>query len=733
MINRFLACVAIGGMLVPCWASAISPEAARQVTRAVSYERLVDAVDEPDNWLSHGRTYDEQRFSPLKLIRAENVNRLGLAWSFDTNTNRGLEASPIVVDGVLYATGTWSVVYALDAVTGELLWEYDPKVPRAWAKMACCDVVNRGVAVLEGKVFSATLDGRLVALDAGTGEVIWDVKTVDHYLDKRYPYTITGAPRIVKDKVLIGNGGAEYGVRGYLGAYDAETGRRIWRFYTVPGNPAEGFEDEAQEMAAKTWTGEWWKTGGGGTVWDSMAYDPDLNLLYIGVGNGSPWNRWIRSPEGGDNLFTASIVALNPDIGAYVWHYQETPAEAWDYTSTQHIILADLEFDGKPREVILHAPKNGFFFVIDRSDGTLLSAEPYSDLNWASGYDLATGRPNVNEAALYRGARKLVRPSSMGAHNWQPMAFNPDTGLVYIPVIDTAANFEDAGGYTHEPGHWNLGLTAPDSPPGDALLGSILLPRINLGRLIAWDPKLQREIWRVDHPKTWNGGVLTTAGNLVFQGTADRRLVAYRADSGKKLWEYPTQSGVMAPPVTYSVNGEQYVTVLAGWGGVFGLAGGLKPPPGPERSRILTFKLDAQEKLPPIPEPAPLPDPPPRIPASDQTLDKGRELYQMYCSACHGNKAVSSRGIPDLRHLPEAYHDLWDRIVLDGIFSNLGMVGFKDVLSQEDADAIHAFVIEKAYEDRALRESRGSFPYQVRKTLYEIFSDALAWLMKRLS
>ena len=360
----------------------------------INEERIIKADQEPQNWLAHARTYDEQRFSPLNSINDGNVKELGIAWYFDTDTNRGHEASPIVLDGVMFTTSAWSVVYALNAVTGELIWKYDPMVPKEWGYNACCDVVNRGVSVWEGKVFLGTIDGRLISLDAKDGSVIWEQLTID----KSRPYTITGAPRIIKDKVIIGNGGAELGVRGYITAYDVNTGKQDWRFYTVPGNPEDGFESPILEEISKTWKGgEWWKVGGGGTVWDSMAYDPELDLLYIGVGNGSPWVRYIRSPGGGDNLFLSSIVALKPDTGEYVWHYQTTPGDSWDYTATQHMILADLEINKKNRKVIMQAPKNGFFYVLDRETGELISAENYVPTNWATHVDLETGRPVENQ------------------------------------------------------------------------------------------------------------------------------------------------------------------------------------------------------------------------------------------------------------------------------------------------------------------------------------------------
>jgi len=304
----------------------------------VTDERLVNANQDSQDWLTHGRTYSEQRFSPLKQITDQNVSRLGLAWSYDLDTRRGQEATPIVVDGVMYFTSAWSKVFAVNAATGAQLWSYDPKVPGETGVNACCDVVNRGAAVWEGKVFSATLDGRLIALDAATGKLVWETLTTE----PGFRYTITGAPRVAKSRVIIGNGGGEFGVRGYVSAYDAGSGKLAWRFYTVPGDPSKPFESPFLEKAAKTWSGEWWKFGGGGTVWDAIVYDPDLDLLYIGTGNGGPWNDKYRSPKGGDNLLTCSIVALRPETGEYVWHYQQDPADAWDYDSDEQIILADL-------------------------------------------------------------------------------------------------------------------------------------------------------------------------------------------------------------------------------------------------------------------------------------------------------------------------------------------------------------------------------------------------------
>jgi quinohemoprotein ethanol dehydrogenase len=668
-----------------------SPEAMREAAM-LDAARLSAADSEVDNWLAHGRTYGEQRFSPLDDIDVDNVSGLGLAWSFDTDHNRGLESSPIVIDGVMYSTGNWSVVYANDAATGELLWKHDPKVDKSWAVYACCDVVNRGVAVWGGKVFVGTIDGYLVALDAGTGEEIWRSLTID----KEWPYTITGAPRIIKGKVIIGNGGAEYGVRGYVTAYDAETGKQAWRFWTVPGNPDNPPENEAMAMALKTWGTEfpWWETGGGGTVWDSMAYDPELDQLYIGVGNAQPWNRNLRNPQSLDNLFVSSIVSLNPDTGDYLWHYQETPNDGWDYTATQHILLADIEWKGEIRKVILHAPKNGFFFIIDRATGEFLSAEPYARVTWATAYD-SNGRPIENPDLDYSEGKKVVRPSPTGAHNWQPMSYSPLTGLVYIPAMDSLFEYAPASDYNHEKGFWNLGMEPLPTPPGEPLFQQAVSYSILKGFLLAWDPVKQQEVWRVPHRFMWNGGVLSTAGNLVFQGNAEQNLVAYRADTGEKVWEYPTQTGIIAPPVTYRVNGEQYIAVQTGWGGAFGLAGGIKPPPGPKRSRILAFRIGGDHKLPAVPERV-IYDPPPRMDVSDDVVEEGRVLYNSYCSGCHAITLEAMNGIPDLRYMHSSRHEGFKQIVLGGALRGVGMVSFAEVLDERQADAVHAYILDVA-------------------------------------
>ena len=663
---------------------------------AVDAARLMHADQEPGNWLSYGRTYSEQRFSPLKQINDQNVGQLGLAWYVDLDTRRGQEATPLVADGVMYFTTAWSKVFAVKAATGEKLWSYDPKVPPEWAVNACCDVVNRGVALWQGKVFVGTLDGRLVALDAASGKPLWETLTID----PKFPYTITGAPRVVKGKVLIGNGGAEFGVRGYISAYDAATGKMIWRFYTIPGDPSQPYESPILEKAAKTWTGQRGKLGGGGTVWDSIAYDPDLDLVYFGVGNGTPWTRHARSSQGGDNLFISSVVALKAETGEYAWHYQETPGDAWDYDSAESIVLADLTINQTPRKVLLHAPKNGFFYVLDRATGELISAKPYTTVSWATSIDLKTGRPVENPQARYEeGKGGPIAPGPLGGHSWHSMSFSPLTNLVYLPVNDAGFIYKSDAHFQQRAVGYNVGINfvaagMPQQPEiKKAILSSIK------GHLSAWDPVQQKEIWRVERQTPVNGGLLSTAGNLVFEGTAQGNLEAYRADTGQKLWSADAQSGVVAAPMTYTVNGEQYVAVLAGWGGVFALAPGevaLSAGRTQNIHRLLAFKLGSKANLPPLPQFTPPQLKPPKSTASAATVKKGEALYQSICSPCHGDVAVSGGVLPDLRYSGTLDNDQWFDIVLKGQLKQVGMVSFEKDLSHDDAAAIRAYIIFRA-------------------------------------
>jgi quinohemoprotein ethanol dehydrogenase len=600
------------------------------------------------DWLAYGRTYREQRFSPLAQISAETIGDLAPAWYLELPGAKSLVGTPLVVDGVMYFEARFNVVHAVDAATGDVLWQYDPRVvDHAGERLRIMWDVSRGLAYWNDKVYSATIDGRLIAIDAATGEERWSVMT----LDPEMPLMITGVPKVFKGKVIIGNGGTEFGaVRGYVTAYDAETGEEAWKFYTVPGNPAAGFEDAAMEMAAETWTGEWWEFGGGGTVWNGITYDPDFDLVYIGTGNGSPWNQKIRSPGGGDNLFLCSIVALDAETGEYRWHYQTVPGESWDYNSNMDIVLADLTIDGGTVKALMHAPKNGFFYVIDRATGELLSAEPFAHTTWATHIDMDTGRPVEVEGARYEDRQELVYPSPVGAHSWHPMSYNPITGLVYIPAIDLPGNFDDS----------KIDLATWQSPDwmfdaGVAHFAGDPPPDAGTSTLKAWDPVAQRLVWEVPTPGMWNAGTLTTGGNLVFQGHADGWLIAYRADDGEVVWRYDLGHGISAPPITYEVAGRQYVSILVGWGGsIPALGGSLAAQHGwaykAQERRLVTFALDGAAELPPLGPPV-IPEP---IDAPDFVVDvalasKGEAIYRGTCVMCHGPAAVSGGKGPDLR------------------------------------------------------------------------------------
>jgi len=679
---------------------------------------LIGADGDSANWISHGRTYSEQRFSPLDGVNRDNVGQLGLAWYADMDTGRGQEATPLVIDGKLYLTTAWSKVKAFDATTGKPLWEYDPKVPGETAVKACCDVVNRGLATYGDKLFFGTLDGRLIALDRETGKVAWEKVTVD----QSKSYTITGAPRVIDGKVIIGNGGAEFGVRGFVAAYSADDGEQLWKFYTVPEG---GQGDDAPaylQKAAETWNmdvlGANDAIGGGGTVWDSMAYDPDLDLLYIGVGNGSPWNRAYRSPgkDGtgeGDNLYLSSIVAIRPKTGEYVWHYQTTPGETWDYTATQHIMLADMKIDGKMRKVLMQAPKNGFFYVIDRETGQFISAKPYVGLNWATGVDPKTGRPIENpETRIDKtGKPALVLPGPLGGHNWHPMAYSPTENLVYIPAFEAGMMYAPEPNWKPDRARgFNVGVSLAGELPADGGFRKQAAGTLK-GRLVAWDPVAQKARWTVEHPGPWNGGLLATGGGLVFQGTTGSEFNAYDAANGKKLWSFAAQTGVVAPPVTYTVNGEQYVAVLAGWGGAYALSvdGDLINRKAPVRniSRLLVFKLGATAKLPAEPALADLPLDPPPSTASPEVIAVGQVKYGRYCAVCHAPGAVGSTVLPDLRRAGALESAAtWQTVVHDGALKDRGMASFAGSLSKAEIEAIRAYVIKRANEDKAIEGAK---------------------------
>ncbi len=688
--------VGASAMLVPLVAPAAN-DAARGPAQ-VTTQRLLDADREPGNWMTHGRTYSDQRFSPLDKINDKNVAQLGLAWHAKLDIDHGTEATPLVVDGVMYVTGARSIVYAYDARNGNALWKYDPKVPAAWLGKGCCDIVNRGVAAWEGKIYVGSYDGRLIALDARNGKKLWEVLTVD----PKQPYTVTGAPRVAKGKVFIGNGGGDLGTRGYLTAYDAKTGKQVWRFYTVPAGPQSAKGDAAMKLATATWPGDIaWQWRGGGNVWDSMSYDPELNLLYFGVGQGSPWNRYLRNPQGGDNLFLDSIVAVDADTGRYVWHYQTTPNGGFDFDAAQQLILADLTIDGKPRKVLMQACKNGFFYVLDRKNGELISAEPFSKVTWATHVDRKTGRPVEDPAASdYSKEPKLIWPGPMGAHSWNPMAFDPRTGLVYIPENEAPFPYINAPDAKFSPAGWNIGIAFPP-PTEDPKAAAQILPLFK-GSLIAWDPVAQKAAWKVPYPSPGNGGVVATAGNLVFQGTTDGRLVAYSADKGDKLWETSAQTGLVAAPMSYMVDGEQYVAIAAGWGGGFprylGEIASLNRVH--TISRILVYKIGGTATLPPIPPGPPRTTPPP-LTASTASIDRGRTLYTANCSMCHGGGAVSGGSVPDLRHMSLETRERFIGVVLGGMKEPGGMPNFVHRLSIEEVNAINDYLIKRAHDELA--------------------------------
>lgn len=680
--------------------------------------RLAAIASEPDQWLTNGRDGDGTYFSPLTDINDRNVARLGFAWDFQLGTDRGLEATPLVIDGRMYFSGNWGRVYALDAATGKSLWRFAPPLDPAVARDACCDVVNRGIAVWHGRIYVGALDGRLFALDAKDGRVVWSADTIerDH---AEYRYSVTGAPQIAGGVVVIGNGGADFGARGYVSAYDLVTGKLRWRFHTVPADPRTGPQaNPALARALPTWDANTdWSKGGGGTVWDGMAYDPTLDLLYIGTGNAAPYDPRRRSPAGGDNLYLASILALRPATGELVWHYQTVPGEAWDYTATQKFILADLDIGGRKRSVLMQAPKNGFFYILDRATGALLSARPQSYVNWAKGIDRATGRPIPDPArADYSAGPRLIYPGQAGAHNWQPMAFNPRTGLVYIPAIDAGmvyidtakrpvaaidGMFETAGIPTEDYDPGAMAATMGNLPDLTSLVRTAGGPAAPRARnvLRAWDPVRERVAWEQSVDGLWQaGGVMTTAGNLVFRGTAAGRLEAFAADSGRPLLSLDLGTSVIAAPMTYRIQGVQYVAVLAGYGGGGGFA--YAPNTAAWRrgnaGRVIVLRLDGGAVPKPPLRPA---DPPialPRDQGDPARTGEGALLFTRHCSRCH----VFGRGIaPDLRRSAAVGNPVALRaIVLEGALSGGGMADFGDILDARDLEAIRAYLARQAVE-----------------------------------
>jgi quinohemoprotein ethanol dehydrogenase len=648
------------------------------------------------NWPGYGRTYDESHFSPLDQINVGNVDRLGLKWSFDVTEPGGTVGAPLAVDGILYFPVGHSIIHAMSAETGRLLWTYDPKVGEVAGPKLRLGWGSRGIAYWNGKIFTGTQDGRVIAIDARTGKEIWTA----HTLKPGDGLAITGAPRVFVGKVIIGNGGADYSaVRGYVTAYDTETGKQLWRFYTVPGDPAKGFENKAMEMAAKTWTGELWKHGGGGTAWNASTYDPEFDRIYIGTGNGSPWNAKIRSPSGGDNLFLCSIVALDAKTGKYVWHYQVNPAESWDWNAAMDIALATLEIAGKPRKVLMQAPKNGFFYVIDRETGNLISAEPFAEQNWAKRIDLQTGRPVENpEIRMFDGKHPMWPSGAAGAHSWEPMAYSPKTKLVYIPTTELSETMNDLeiNLKTWKRGE-GLNLDKSFQP---LEFGPVPKMANNFGHLQAFDPVKQRRVWSVPLGAPLNGGVAATGGNLVFQGNMKGRFVAYAADTGKVLWDYDAQTGIIGQPITYLVKGKQYVTVLSGVSATPGMMAGLGGVPiwdyRTQKRRVLAFVLDGKASLPPVQKPTAASQLKVLgFPVEGTLALQGAGVYQEKCMMCHGISLRAGGSAPDLRQSPAAADEaVFSKIVRGGILKDSGMPQFD--LSDAQLKALRNYIGKEA-------------------------------------
>jgi quinohemoprotein ethanol dehydrogenase len=661
----------MGERLKPAAAIAAVLFAGAAITGIAAGTRLPpSAAGTAADWPNTGGSVDESGFSRLDAITTANVGRLGLASSFTLDDEVTLEATPVAVGGVVYFTGSSGAVYAVDAVSGKQVWKWDPEIWKASPLKQLMNFgANRGVAYADGRIFAGVLDGRLVALDARTGAPLWSTQTVS----PTDGATVNGAPRVFDGMVIIGNGGADgpHPVRGDVTAYDQKTGKQVWRFYVTPGSPEENRGDPAMEAAAKTWTGEYWKTGGGGgTVWNGITFDPELDRIYIGTGNGGPWNPAVRSPQGGDNLYLTSIVALDAKTGKYLWHYQYNQRDAWDYKATANIIEATIPIDGKARKVLMQAPTNGFFYVIDRETGKLISAEKTGKVNWADHIDLKTGRPVEMPNIRYETGESDLWPGTIGAHNWQAMSFNPQTGLVYIPYMQLPTRYT-----THvKAGEFVFGGMAPQSfvrEPGDGH-----------GALIAWDPVAQKPRWRVPIDTLWNGGTLSTAGNLVFQGTADGWFSAYDATSGKRLWRFDAGLGIVGAPMSYAVGSKQYVSVLVGYGGTTAALSdfmnvGWKY--GAQPRRLLTFAIGGATKLPPSP-PADMTVHALDVPSLviDEAAVRQGQSMSIACMACHGPgfRGAGAPG-PDLRESQLALNeDNFYAVVHDGALASRGMPNF---------------------------------------------------------
>ncbi len=710
-------------LLAACGKKADAP-APLQPTGQVDAARLANIDKEPGAWLTTGRDGGKTHYSPLDTINRDTAKKLGFAWEYKTGTNRGMQATPVVVDGVMYTSGVAGRVYALDAATGKLLWQFEPPLKLKNARGSCCDIVNRGVAVWQGKVYVGSFEGVLYALDAKDGSVRWQVDTIAH--DRAY--SVTGAPQIAGKVVVIGNGGAEFDSRGYVSAYDLETGEMKWRFYTVPGDPSKPQANKALDMAVKTWDPKSrWEQGLGGNAWDGFAYDPKTNLVYFGTANGAPWNSAQRSPKGGDNLFVASILALNADNGEYVWHYQQTPGERWDYDATPQLMLTTLKWGDKDRDVLMQASKNGFFYVHDRATGELLAADKFVDANWALGIDPKTGRVIENPASDYtKGKPVIVFPSGVGGHNFNPMSMSKKTGLVYIPSVHSGMAMMQAPEVPHSQERMASGvilafatqLLVPEAiPPAlrsvtdPAYLKTV--PSLDMHTsLKAWDPVARKVVWEHKYPNFMDhGGVLSTAGGIVVQGSIDGNLRVFNDESGELIKEINTGSPLIAAPATYTVNGVQYIAVLAGTGGGgwnFWMPGNVAAERGND-NRILVFRLDGDETPVPSALPAVLPIPePPAQAGTPQDIAAGAALFGRNCTGCHSN--ADRAPVPDLRKsgmIREAV--AFQSVVRGGALEKRGMPSWDDLLTEAQVEQIRAHLVAVA-RDAYAKQQAGQGP-----------------------
>ncbi len=687
-------------------ASLLVPAQLHASDRNITDKDIDDASNTAD-WLAYGRTHSEQRFSPLKDINLKNIGKLKPAWYLDLPDKGDMTATPLVVDGIMYHSGNMNVVRAIDARTGKLLWTYDPGVADEIKKGGMRKVFwrhTRGISTYGDKIFLATWDGRLIAISRKDGKEVWQTRTFPH----NQPLNITGHPKAYDGVVFVGNGGTELGpMRGFVSAFDAETGKKLWKFYIVPGNPADGFEDKTQEMAAKTWTGEWWKNGGGGNAWHGWTYDSKYKQLIFGTGNGAPWNIKERSPGGGDNLFLSSVVAVDGRTGEYKWHVQTAPGDTWDYNSNMDIVLADLEINGKKVDAAMHAPKNGFYYVIDRSNGKVISAEKFAPANWSTKFDLKAQRHVIPDSAKYLDGEENIYPSAYGAHSWMSMSYNPDLKLAFIPTNHWGNTFKD-NGKDHKPGHQMenhklyLGLT-----------GWVFTvdPHPTRGSLQAWDPIKNKRVWSINQKSGWGGGLLTTASNLLFQGTPDGLFTAYDARNGKKVWEYDAGLGIVVAPITYKLDGKQHIILMVGPGGAFpsNFAGGGKLgfegngwKYGVHQRRIIAFTLDGNVNVPKQPPKAfakPIVDN--KFKVDDKKAGAGAGAYAVHlCIACHGGGAIAGMKAPDLREskaLVTGNEKVFESIVRGGALLDKGMPVYP-TLSDDELEAIRHYIRKSAHD-----------------------------------